>query len=123
MSKPDQPEIEPAPPFTERDLRRAKNEALFRHVNEKLEDLNETFATITDAFSVVCECDDAKCVEQMSVSRDTYEQVRARGDVFILRRGHSTPRVEVVIDAGPDWELVQKRPGGPAEFAEKTSPR
>lgn len=116
--------IEPnAPRFSERDRRKAANEALFRQVNERLEDLNETFGVVAGMFSVVCECDDQGCVEQIAIPREVYEGARAHPAVFILRPGHATAKVEVVIEDHEDWQLVQKRPGGPAELAAKTSPR
>lgn len=34
------------------------NEAVFREANERIEDLNEAFATVTDELVLVCECGD-----------------------------------------------------------------
>lgn len=115
--------IEPRARLSERDRRKAANEALFRQVNERLEGLNETLGVVAGTFSVVCECDDEGCVEQIELPREVYEAARAHPDVFILRPGHATPKVEVVIEDHEGWQLVQKRPGAPADFAEKTSPR
>jgi hypothetical protein len=41
------------------DLRRTRlavNEGIFRTVNERIQAVNDSFATVTDAFEVVCEC-------------------------------------------------------------------
>src|SRR5689334_21077982 len=49
----------------ERARRIGENEALFRYVNERIEGLNEAFGAITETMSVVCECGDLSCAEQI----------------------------------------------------------
>jgi hypothetical protein len=112
-----------AQPLNEAQRRRAANEALFRQVNERLEELNEAFESMTKTFSVVCECDDQECMEQIELTRDEYERVRADSSCFVVVRGHESPDVESVVADRDGWRVVKKRPGAPAEYAEATDPR
>ena len=66
----------PEQEFTRRDQRRALNEAAFRRINERIRSVIEDFAPWTGQFSVVCECDDTSCIEQIVIEDDIYEQVR-----------------------------------------------
>ena len=55
---------------SDRDARRvqaAKNQSLFREVNERIEDLNRAFGELTERMSVVCECGDSQCHERINV--------------------------------------------------------
>ena len=53
--------------------RAAKNEAVFREVNERLRGVNDAFGTFTDRMELVCECGDASCAERITVSVQEYE--------------------------------------------------
>lgn len=106
-----------------RDERVGRNEALFREVNERIEDLNKTFAVLTETFLVVCECGDGTCVEQIELQTGDYERVRRDGATFIVVPGHELPDVEDVVDRRDGYVVVRKREGGPAELAEALDPR
>ena len=45
------------------------NEAVFREVNERIEDLAEKLDLEDRPLDLVCECGDANCVEQRSTRR------------------------------------------------------
>ena len=107
----------------ERARRVGHNEALYRQVNERIEELNEAFARLTDQFLVVCECGDLGCMDQISVSREAYERVRANPDRFILKRGHEKPDVEAAGEDRGDHVVVEKHAGVPRRIAEETDPR
>ena len=107
----------------ERGRRVGHNEALYRQVNERIEELNEAFARLTDQFLVVCECGDLGCMDQISVSRQAYERVRASPDRFILKRGHEEPGVEAAVEDHGDHIVVEKHAGAPRRLAEETDPR
>ena len=107
----------------ERGARVGMNEALFRAVNERVEDLNEAFATVTEAFEVVCECGDAGCVAQISIASDVYERVRAGATLFIVVAGHETPEIEEVVDKQDAYYIVRKDAELPKRIAEETDPR
>jgi hypothetical protein len=106
-----------------RGARIAANEALFREVNERLQSLNEAFATLTDTFEIACECGDSNCLEQLTVPRELYERVRSEATLFFVRPGHVSPEVEDVVEQHEGFDVVQKRKGMPRAVAEATDPR
>ena len=77
--------------------RLAKNEVLFRAVNEAIEQQALRFGGIEDEYEFVCECSAADCVERVTLTLRQYEQVRAEGTRFILAPGHADPEVELVV--------------------------
>ena len=107
----------------EREHRMATNEAVFRALNERVEELNQAFATLTDRFEIVCECGDARCVDRISIGADEYEALRRDPARFALVHGHDDRTVEDVVTEHEGYAVVQKRPGGPAELAERVDPR
>jgi|SRR5829696_7022127 len=107
----------------ERAARIGQNEALFRSINENLEDLNDSLAPITGTFEVVCECGALECAEQLRLTPAEYESVRADPRLFVIRAGHSAPDVENVVRAVDDYEIVRKREGEPAALARNLDER
>lgn len=107
----------------DRRARVGANEALFREVNERLEDLNNTFANLTETFQVVCECGNVECLDQVPIDAIAYNDVRADAALFILVRGHADGQVEAVVDEKDDYEVVRKREGPQKRIVEATDPR
>ena len=99
------------------------NEAVFRAVNERIEDLNESFAAVTETFRIVCECGDPGCVTQIAIAHDAYEQVRADPALFIVVPGHESPEIESIVDDRVAYLVVHKHPGLAEQVAEETDPR
>src|SRR5947207_1980918 len=81
----------------EREVRAARNQSLFRAVNEKLETLNEAFENLTGSGTIACECADITCVEMLDVEPREYDAVRAEPRHFIVVSGHVYPDVERVV--------------------------
>ena len=107
----------------ERESRVGVNEALFRAVNERIEDLNESFATVTERFEIICECGDSGCVTQISIARDAYERVRTGATLFLVAPGHEKLDIEDVIEEHGNYRVVRKHLGLPQRVAEQTDPR
>jgi hypothetical protein len=103
----------------DRDRRRALNEATFRRINERLQSVNETFGT-RGRISVVCECDDAACLDQISLAPEDYARVRAEPVLFVVRPGHESPAVESVIADRGEYRVVRKRVREPTHLAVAT---
>jgi hypothetical protein len=99
------------------------NEAVFRDVNERIEDVASAFSLTTEPLDLICECGDAACVDRISLTRDEYEQVRSDAHLFAVARGHVAPDVEEVVEERPAYDVVRKYKGIPAEIAQKTDPR
>jgi hypothetical protein len=106
-----------------REERVGLNEAVFRDVNERIQDVATTFDLTSEPLDLICECGDASCVERISISRDEYEQLRADPHLFAVASGHAVPDLEDVADRRQRYDIVRKREGIPAEIAENTDPR
>jgi hypothetical protein len=103
--------------------RRARNEALFRSLNEEIVDIEiGNGADASDPVDFVCECSSAKCMKVVSVSREEYEAVREGGSTFIVAPGHEEPEIEDVIVSHSGFSVVEKR-GDAAAVADETNPR
>jgi hypothetical protein len=89
-----------------RKLQIARNEALFREVNERLQDVSEDRATLTTDF--VCECGNAACTETIPMRDEEYESVRADPLLFVIVPGHETGEVEEVVAENERFNVVRK---------------
>ena len=106
----------------EREVRAARNQALFRAVNEKLATLNEAFAQVAGTFAVACECADTSCVEMIEIAPEDYWAIRAESRRFVVRTGHVYPDVEVVVHESSAYVVVEKVAAA-AEMAELLAER
>jgi hypothetical protein len=105
--------------------RKALNEAAFREVNERINELHNRAALIErdQPLEIVCECDRAACLGRFKVSVRVYERTRRDSARFFVHPGHEDPAVEDIIDTGAGYLIVRKRPGEPQEIADETDPR
>jgi hypothetical protein len=104
--------------------RKAANEAVFRQVNEQIDDLQRRFAMVADGLlHIVCECDRVLCSDPLAVDVETYERVRRDSACFFVSPGHDDPSVETIAESGAGYVVVRKRPGEPQQIAEDTDPR
>ena len=76
-----------------REERIGLNEAVFREVNERIEDAGTTLLPHDQPMEFLCECDDRDCVEKVSATRAEYEAIRAVGTHFVVLPGHEDPGV------------------------------
>ena len=101
----------------------ARNEALFRRVNEQVESLNETFSTLTNTIVIVCECGAQGCIEQIELSRSEYEHVRSDATQFAVKPGHVFDDVEQVTGKTDRFWIVTKHEAEAAEVARELDTR
>jgi hypothetical protein len=101
----------------EREARAARNQALFRSVNEKLKELNEAFESVTKTFAIACECADVGCTGMLDSSSGDYELIRSQPRQFAVLPGHVYPDVEKVVREEAGYAVVEKT-GYAAEAAE-----
>jgi hypothetical protein len=101
--------------------RAVRNEALFREVNERLEELHERSEDGVGEF--VCECADELCTERLVVPLVTYERVRSNPRRFLVAPGHERPELGQAVDQGNGFVVVEKDEPVAARVAEDTSPR
>ena len=105
-----------------RDEAQAKNEELFRNVNERIETISQTVAPDDLMMEYLCECDSPGCYEKVKVTRNEYESVRAVATHFIVLAGHEDRRVERVAFSNERFLTVEKQ-GAAARHAEEADPR
>jgi 5-bromo-4-chloroindolyl phosphate hydrolysis protein len=91
----------------ERELRAARNQSLFRSVNEKMRELNEAFGS-ADEYVIACECADTNCVQTLSIREDEYVQIRGNPRHFAVLPGHVYPDVEKVVSETDAYVTVEK---------------
>jgi hypothetical protein len=106
----------------ERDERAARNEAMFRRVNERLEEVNQGFQVVTDNAQFVCECASLECAEQIELTLPQYEAVRRVATHFMIKPGHWLPDEERVVERHGDYLVVEKV-GHAGERARQLDPR
>lgn len=106
-----------------REERIGMNEAVFRDVNERIQDVANTFDLTSEPLDLICECGDASCVARISLTREEYERMRSDPQLFAVAPGHVAPDVEKVVASNPGYDVVRKYKGVPAEIAQKTDPR
>jgi hypothetical protein len=107
----------------ERERRIGMNEALFREVNERLQELAEGFARTPEKLDLICECGNASCASRIEMDRDEYEHVRSDSATFAIVKGHENPDVEEIVEQRKRYDVVRKIAGEAEEIAEKTDPR
>ena len=97
--------------------RAARNEALFREVNEEIRELDSRFGG--GGMGVfVCECADERCVQRLSVPAAAYLAVRANPRRFIVTQGHENLDLETVVERGDGYLVVDKY-GTPGRVVER----
>jgi hypothetical protein len=107
--------------MTTRAERQGRNESLFREVNERIAELNETFQ-IEGRSEFLCECSLEECKEPFSISLKEYEAVRGEPTRFFVIPGHEDGSVERVVERNDRYVVVEKI-GDAAEEAEDLDPR
>ena len=98
----------------------AKQQSLFREVNERIAELNEAWQT--NLQELLCECSDRDCLERISVTRTEYESARARSTCFLLKPGHERAELQHVVETTERFLLVETVDGA-ARVAAVHDPR
>jgi hypothetical protein len=108
----------------ERKERLARNEAIFREVNERIERLASKGEWLgeSDSLEVLCECGNVDCAEPLKLRVSDYERVRQVPTDFLVAPGHVIPEIEKVTASGRGYEVVRKV-DGEEELARETDPR
>ena len=107
-------------PGDQRADRAARNEAVFRRVNERLEEVSETLHV--DEAGFVCECASIDCAERIELALDEYEALRAVPTHFAIKPDHLLPENERVVERHGDYVVVEKV-GHAGERARELDPR
>lgn len=86
--------------------KRARTEALFRDVNERIAESAQRFEA--DSTQFVCECADAQCTDRLPASLEEYEEVREDGATFMLAPGHHHEDIERIVEDRGRFQVVEK---------------
>jgi hypothetical protein len=88
----------------------ARDQSLFREVNEKLRGTNAAFEAAGRDATFVCECANHDCTEQVPVPLVEYHAVRLVPTHFIVapNSGHVFPNVERVAEQQDTYWVVEK---------------
>jgi hypothetical protein len=97
--------------------RLARNQSLFREVNERI----ERIAGDNEGVEFVCECSDPDCVSTVELKVDEYESVRSNSTWFFVKAGHDISEIERVVSENDGYAVVEKLVA--TEFAEEVDPR
>jgi hypothetical protein len=109
--------------MSSRQERVAKNEVVFREINERIIALDDGLAgKDNEPLVIVCECGDVACHERVEVTRAEYEEVREEPTHFIVRAGHEDLTVARVVGQENGF-VVEEKHGDAAVVAEEHDPR
>lgn len=102
--------------------RAARNEALFREVNEQVRSLaGRQDSAPTQVLIIICECGDDRCTDRLTLRLADYEAVRADPRRFFVMPGHEND-FERVVERFDGYSIVEKE-GQAGRVAEQTDPR
>jgi hypothetical protein len=98
-----------------------RHQALFREVNERIEELAESF-DLKDELTILCECGSGECDERIALLEGDYEKLRRIPTHFAVLPGHEIPEVERVAERHDGFLVVEKF-GESAKAAIRLDPR
>jgi hypothetical protein len=105
-----------------REERLARNETLFRSVNENIEEAATSGQLDEYTFEFFCECSNIDCTLLLPMTVSEYERVRAKPKQFVVAPGHELPEIESVVARTAAYQVVVKE-GEAAEFVTEHDPR
>jgi hypothetical protein len=108
----------------DRGLVAAKNQSLFREVNERVKYVNHAARSGGSLGDWICECADDGCTGRVEMSVEEYEAIREDGARFFVLPGdaHVWPDIERVVSRTDRFWVVEKA-GRARESAKRLDPR
>jgi hypothetical protein len=87
--------------------RAARNEEVFRGVNERIEAGAKEHGVIS-TLPFHCECGRASCLETIEIAPKRYEEVARERYRFVVVPGHEEDEIERVVEVEPHFLVVEK---------------
>ena len=107
--------------MSSREERVAKNEVLFREVNERIQEAARR-ADFQGPTVFICECGREECAEPIELTLQEYEDVRSEATRFAIASNHAIEDVEHVVERHGRYVVVEKIERA-AEIAQENDPR
>jgi hypothetical protein len=86
----------------------ARNQMLFRDVNEQIRRLS--LARSAAELELVCECSSDRCRTRLVIPVEEYELVRGRSGRFLVAAGHENRAVEEALGEFHGYIVVVRKP-------------
>ncbi|MGI8421076.1 MAG: hypothetical protein ACR2MU_02260 [Gaiellaceae bacterium] len=93
--------------MTTRD-RIAKNERLFRELNERIREVSESLLAEGEGVEFICECGNEGCLERITLTRAEFRTVRSERTHFFVIPGHELPELEQIVARHAGFTVVGK---------------
>jgi hypothetical protein len=87
--------------------RAARNEEVFRGVNERIEEGAEQHQ-VSDSLPFHCECGASACLETIEIPPARYAAIVRERYHFVVIPGHEEPRIERVVETEAHFLVVEK---------------
>jgi hypothetical protein len=87
--------------------RAARNEEVFRGVNEQIEDGAEQHA-VSALLRFHCECGSASCLDTIEIPPTQYAAIVRERYHFVVIPGHEEPQIEHIVETEPEFLVVEK---------------
>ena len=109
----------------ERARRLARNQAVFREVNERIEATALSHRGLEDGhvYEYFCECSRTECAELVPLTIAQYEALRTRPNRFALVAGHELGEIEHVVEEVRPGVFAVEKVGAAADEAIRSDPR
>ncbi|MFL5937171.1 MAG: hypothetical protein ACJ744_00895 [Gaiellaceae bacterium] len=101
--------------------RKARNQALYREVNERIAELAAHFEVASGPQAFVCECSQLGCTELLQLPAAAYRRLRDDPTTFLVLTGHEDLDHETVVERADGYLLIRKKPGADAQTARTTA--
>jgi hypothetical protein len=100
----------------------ARNESIFREVNERIEEVGASEAAPDERVEFLCECGNEDCTETIAMTLREYERVRSDAAQFVVVPGHEALDLEHPVEESERFRIVRKHPEE-AAIAQDSDPR
>jgi hypothetical protein len=90
--------------------RLTRNEAIFRQINDRMNDLSESLGDFFETNPYACECVELTCVEQLSLTPAEYAAIRDDPRRFLVSPSnkHVVPTIETIVAKTDRYWVVEK---------------
>ncbi len=96
------------PGESEREVRVAQNELVFRAVNEQIAKMTDRFHAQLSDIDIVCECANTTCVGTIRIDSNEFVKIERAEGTFLVLPGHEDESVEEVVTRHEAYVVVWK---------------